>query len=418
MEEKVLLNKKLIALSIILVSLLAVSAVSAAENVTDDYVADSEIDGSVSLDTLKKEDMHNFTAGDDFLAAGENSDVLSTDSPSYDEYSLTVYDTVISQGSFGAVNVYIDPFDNDDGDCYAYDFYFNVYDSNGNQKISENLYSSTKTTGGTYTISPNTLSAGTYTIELVNCADGYLMDSAKLTVKPKATKITTKVTVKNIRGYENKKVKLTAIVKDKSGKKVKKGTVIFKFKGKRYKIKVKNGKAVKSIRIPKTNNRGITYKYATGKVTEIYDDVSYTGKVSFLADKLYKASSSKFKVTSMKKSKTKKDSSIKIHKKTAKKKTSKKSTALKFKIGKYIGKISKKDYNNLKKAKKYGYQYVISFKCLNYKNYYMSIDYFPYSKNDPGNVYHLNKGFYGNVWCVNPFTGNNAVKDKYMGRNI
>lgn len=48
----------------------------------------------------------------------------------------------------------------------------------------------------------------------------------------------------------------------------------------------------------------------------------------------------------------------------------------------------------------------------------MSIDYFPYSKNDPGNVYHLNKGFYGNVWCVNPFTGNNAVKDKYMGRNI
>ena len=110
---------------------MAVSAVSAAENVTDDYVADSEIDGSVSLDTLKKEDMHNFTAGDDFLAAGANSDVLSTDSPSYDEYSLTVYDTVISQGSFGAVNVYIDPFDNDDGDCYAYDFYFNVYDSNG-----------------------------------------------------------------------------------------------------------------------------------------------------------------------------------------------------------------------------------------------------------------------------------------------
>ena len=125
------------------------------------------------------------------------------------------------------------------------------------------------------------------------------------TAKVTVGKITTKVTVKSIKGYENKKVKLTAIVKDKFGKKIKKGTVIFKFRGKNYKVKVKNGKAVKTIKIPKTNNRGILYKYPKGKVTEIYDDVVYKGKISFLGDSTHSSSSSTFKVTSMKKSKTK-----------------------------------------------------------------------------------------------------------------
>ena len=79
------------------------------------------------------------------------------------------------------------------------------------------------------------------------------------------TKLTTKVTVKNIKGYENKKVKITAIIKDKFGKKIKSGKAIIKFKGKNYKVSVKNGKATKTIKIPKTNNRGIFYKYPKGR---------------------------------------------------------------------------------------------------------------------------------------------------------
>ena len=69
-------------------------------------------------------------------------------------------------------------------------------------------------------------------------------------------------------------------------------------------LKVKNGKAVITIKIPKTNNRGIMYKYPKGKVTEIYEDIAYKGKVTFLGDTKYSSSSSTFKVTSMKKSKT------------------------------------------------------------------------------------------------------------------
>ena len=168
-----------------------------------------------------------------------------------------------------------------------------------------------------------------YTVEFV--PDLILYGVSKTTFKI-VNKVKTKIKVKSVSGLENKKVKLTAIVKDNYGKKVKKGTVIFKFKGKKYKAKVKNGKAKKTIRIPKNNNRGIFYKYGEGTVTKVYDDVTYKGKVQFLANKHYLSSSSKFKVTSIKKSKTEGYAPIHIyegdgevsHKKTKKtKKTTK-----------------------------------------------------------------------------------------------
>ena len=127
--------------------MLSVSAASAADNVTSDDLADLGIGESVPSDSLKNEDTNNddnFNVSDDVLAVGENDDVLSMDSPAYDQYSLTVHDTTISAGSSGTVTVYINPVDSDYGDYYAYDFYFKVYDSNGNQKISKNLYSSIK----------------------------------------------------------------------------------------------------------------------------------------------------------------------------------------------------------------------------------------------------------------------------------
>ncbi len=183
--------------------------------------------------------------------------------------------------------------------------------------------------------------------------------------------VSTKVTVKNVKGYENKKVKVTAFVKDSTGKKVKKGTVIFKFKGKNYKVKLTNGKAVKTIKIPKTNNRGIYYKYPKGKVTEIYEDVDYNGKVSFLGDGNYRSSSSKFKVTSMKKSKTKKYTPTYMSEKTGKtthkkpKTVTKKKTTTKKKISvkkfksksKYSWKIKTSTWNKMKNQAKKNYNF-------------------------------------------------------------
>ena len=173
------------------------------------------------------------------------------------------------------------------------------------------------------------------------------------------TPVSTKITVKNVKGYENKKVMLTATVKDSNGKKIKKGTVVFKFRGKEYKVKVKNGKAKKTIKIPKTNNRGTYYKYKNGKVTEKYDDAEYKGNASFLAQGNYLASSSAFKVTSVKKSKTKKYTPTHMSEgsgETTKKKPKKsKFKTFKSKSG-YKWKIKKSKWNKMKKQAKKNYK--------------------------------------------------------------
>ena len=186
-------NRKIIVLAIMIVGLFAFSAVSAADNLTDDVVGtDFETNEVISSDNLKTEEViindDNVTEDGEVLAVGgddevsiDDDDVLSLSSPSYSKYSLSVDDTTIYTGSSGSVTIYITPVSS--SSYYAYDFYFRVYDSNGNQKISENLYSSSRSTSYTYTIPANKLSAGTYTIKLVNYADSKVMDTAKLTVK-------------------------------------------------------------------------------------------------------------------------------------------------------------------------------------------------------------------------------------------
>ena len=192
MEVNFLTKKKTIVLAILIVGLFALSAVNAADNLTDDISStDIEINEITSSDSFKSEDTandNNVTDKPDILTIGENDNVsidnkenvLSESSPSYTQYSLSVSDTTISAGSSGSVTISITPVSN--SNYYAYDFYFRVYDSNGNQKISENLYSTTKSTSRTYNIQAGTLSAGTYTIKLINYADSHVMDTATLKV--------------------------------------------------------------------------------------------------------------------------------------------------------------------------------------------------------------------------------------------
>ena len=186
-----MINKKITVLAILIVSIFAISAVSAADNLTDDVVStDLEINEVTSSDSFKTDVMtnnyDNATDSQEVLAVGgdekidmSDGDILSG-SPSHSLYSLSVYDTTISASSSGTVTIHITPCSN--SNYYAYDFYFKVYDSSGNQKFSKNLYSETKSTSTTCTISANTLSAGTYTIKLVNYADNYVMDTATLKV--------------------------------------------------------------------------------------------------------------------------------------------------------------------------------------------------------------------------------------------
>jgi len=182
-----------------------------------------------------------------------------------------------------------------------------------------------------------------YKVTFKSTSDYYQDSSATVKV---ICKHTTKMTAKNIKGYENKKVKVKIIVKDGNGKKVKKGKITLKLKGKTYKAKVKNGKAKKTIRIPKPGSRSIFYYYKHGKVTKKYVDETYKCRVKFIGNSKYQGSSYAFKVISKKKPKTNKytprhntgssDSGSSKHKSTSKKTTHKTKT-------------------NKKKSKSYGY---------------------------------------------------------------
>ena len=189
MEVKFLTSKKIIVLAILIVSLFAISTVSAANNQTNDDVNVDLITNDVtSLDGVKTEDAihdYNSSNGQEVLAVSEDNEEISLNnnevmlsSPSHSVYSVDISDTTISKGS-GSISISIVPYQGSD---YAYDFWIKIYDSNGNQKISKNLYSSTRTSSLSFSDGLSGLSVGTYTMKIVNWADSYVMDTATLTV--------------------------------------------------------------------------------------------------------------------------------------------------------------------------------------------------------------------------------------------
>ena len=100
--------------------------------------------------------------------------------PSSSAYSVSVSDTTVKYGSGGSISMSISP-----ASSYNYKYYYTlkVYDSNNYLKISR-VYSSTSAAySKTYSVGSNELSAGTYTVKIINYADSKVMDTAKLTVK-------------------------------------------------------------------------------------------------------------------------------------------------------------------------------------------------------------------------------------------
>ena len=57
-----------------------------------------------------------------------------------------------------------------------------VYDSYGTQKINLRYYSSSSDNHEYYHVDSKTLTPGNYTIKIINCYDGYVMDTANLYV--------------------------------------------------------------------------------------------------------------------------------------------------------------------------------------------------------------------------------------------
>lgn len=303
-EEKVLKYKKIMLMAIFFVSLLAVSAVSAADNSTGDIVGEEimEVDDSLILTSEIEENT---------IAAEESEDVLGNSPSSYD-YSVTVRDASVKYGSSASINIEIDPAT---GYTNKYDFYLRVYDSNNHLKIEKNYYSTSDGYQITHTISKNQLAAGTYTVKAVNYDDNVVMDTAKLVIK----KDSTHVKSGTISAKIGSRVTLKAYVYDSSNsRKNIAGTVKFKINGKTYSAKVKNGYAVvKNVILPLKSK-------------------TYKSTVKFSGNKNYKASSSKFNV------KTKASNVVFLKKNHS------------IKIGKYVVKLSSSQYKSLVKAFKKG----------------------------------------------------------------
>ena len=218
----ILFKKKhtfLVLLSL-LIFIVAISAVSAADDVTTEDLSVNEApvdvvsveeapvgeaDTSLSDNALKsenedvieiesiEEDSKETVASDvnEEAEAPENTlasiedDVISEESddevlgsPIASSYSVKVDVENIEVENTIIIPINITPYDGGD---FAYDFYLNIYDSEEKEVYSENLYSSTATTHLSHTVT-GYLDAGTYTIKLINYQDNELMDTATFTI--------------------------------------------------------------------------------------------------------------------------------------------------------------------------------------------------------------------------------------------
>ena len=198
-----MIKKVALILTLMLVGLLAVASVSAADNLTCDDVGIEDIS-----DEVITEKTHNVSNVDDILATSvgssisdyEDNDNISSSNEEDDSLSLslgeddvlgssspsTAYNVNVSDVTmyYGANKTIWMSINSAIGDSYAtYDFYFKVYDSNNNLKINTRYHGKTIAQTLQYKFKNPSLETGVYTIKIVNSYDNQVMDSATLIVK-------------------------------------------------------------------------------------------------------------------------------------------------------------------------------------------------------------------------------------------
>lgn len=176
-------KKYMILLSLILVSLCALSCVSANEDV-DATVAIDDVDVDpieASVDEGLETNVEEGSSGDETetLSVDNSDDKLSYGSPSSSSYDVEVYDKTVHNWQDEYIRIYINA--SVDSSEYAYDFWVNIYDSNGENIAGDNKYDETPVNYIDYVI-PSRLNPGEYLIEIENFADNKIFSTAKLTV--------------------------------------------------------------------------------------------------------------------------------------------------------------------------------------------------------------------------------------------
>ena len=191
---KILINKKIIILIIILVSFLSISVVSAADNTTRDILS---ADDTTDVNNLQ----NNFESDNDWgndkvmdnhdvlgsqesqedISLDNNNDVLSLNSPSSSDYKVSISSQTIDYDKGGTIKIAITPCAK--SGYYKYDFELVIIDSNNIRKLDK-IYSSTSySSSESYAVSAGKFNTGTYTMQILNRGDKKVMSSATLTIK-------------------------------------------------------------------------------------------------------------------------------------------------------------------------------------------------------------------------------------------
>ena len=143
--------------------------------------------------------------------------------------------------------------------------------------VNGKTYSATTNSKGVATIKLSLTSVKTFTVSLKFAGDSYYTASSK-SIKVKVTKTKTKLTVPKKTYKKAAKVKkLTATLKDQTGKVIKSKKVTFTVNGKKYTAKTnKKGVATVKVKLSKKKTYKVTVKFAGDKT---YVAVKKTGKV-------------------------------------------------------------------------------------------------------------------------------------------
>ena len=217
-----MLNKKVIALSIIIVSLLAVSAVSAAENATDnvDDITEVKVDGKLSdlSDELDDEDGEEYEIEEDWSKIKASVNNYKKNYHYGDSVEIK-----ITNGN--------EPFKNENIDL----------ELGGNADFAP--FWGTTNSKGIFKFKLGDIHPGNYKIHVFIGDTDFYMDNAL-----KIAKYDVKINAMNCKGTTVSSI-LKAVVKDKNGKRVNFGSVKFKINGKIYCANVINGIAKKKIKL-------------------------------------------------------------------------------------------------------------------------------------------------------------------------
>ena len=193
-------KKEILALSLLLfVMLFAVSSVSAAENVTDDFVCIDETNEDACVDqinneilNLKEDDLDKINHGDEILSSNEK-DIISVEENSVlsrNELHVAIYHTSMYFGESEQIKMFIMPING------KYDFDLKISDmGTGSVLISKNFKgTATDSFDKYYTIPVGALDIGRYYMGVYRKSDGYKMDNAFLDVNAINSPITAKDT--------------------------------------------------------------------------------------------------------------------------------------------------------------------------------------------------------------------------------